>query len=79
MKGGGLVQALRALKILDADEVPVEVRPSAYLGPWPIRAHRTMAEVAADERRAAPQGRPAARSFAREASPADAERPQGRI
>lgn len=33
--------------------VPVPlVRPVAYRGPWPIRSHRTLAEVAADEIRA---------------------------
>ncbi len=54
MSAGNVVAALRSHGFLEADELPVtDARPTPYWGPFPIRSHRTMAEVMADEALAA--------------------------
>jgi hypothetical protein len=54
LSAGRVIKSLRSLGILDATELPVarELAPgraTAYRGPWPIRSHRTLAEVDAGQ------------------------------
>lgn len=52
---GEVIRALRALRLIDgADVVRKTIAPGGgasggYWGPYPIRTHRTMAQVLADE------------------------------
>lgn len=45
MSVGEIIAQLRRACLLDAGDVVVDQRPRAYLGPWPILSHRTLAEV----------------------------------
>jgi hypothetical protein len=58
MSDGSIIRALRALRLIGATELPVAVEvpppgPRAYLGPYPILTHRTLAEVDSQPRRLA--------------------------
>lgn len=54
MSVGSMIQRLRAAGLIGRREPPTFDRPEPYLGPWPIRSHRTIAEVDAA---AIPEGR----------------------
>ncbi|MGX7926484.1 hypothetical protein ACWPMX_07910 [Tsuneonella sp. HG094] len=45
MSAGSIIQRLRSLGIVGRGDVVTIERPRAYTGPYPIRSHRTLAEV----------------------------------
>lgn len=49
--GGRLLDALRALRLIHGGKpvAPTADGPCAYLGPYPIHSHRTMAQVMVGE------------------------------